>query len=185
MNEDERLVDRRIKRILDEPAGSGGSAPQKSKIFSSWTADLDTEHGDRSKFPPIANHRDMILFCRMSEMDMVYDHHQVYGSYVYLTKKSGKELNEENFDKLERRMFDEAKIKEIGVLENGNSIRFVTDPAEVKRIKKELGRRIMPSRFVLTKKAQEIGEQWKAKARWILLGHRGLDVLEMERFSPA
>eukprot|EP00439_Symbiodinium_sp_Y106_P023527 s1820_g2.t2 len=121
----------------------------------------------------------------MSEMDMVYYHHQVYGSYVYLTKKSGKELNEKNFDKLERRMFDEAKIKEIGVLENGNSIRFVTDPAEVKRIKKELGRRIMPSRFVLTKKAQEIGEQWKAKARWILLGHRGLDVLEMERFSPA
>ena len=82
----------------------------------------------------------------------------------------------------ERRMFDEAKLKEINVLESGNSIRFITDPAEVKRIKSELKHRIMPSRFVLTKKAQELGEDWKAKARWILLGHP--DALEMERFSP-
>ena len=40
-------------------------------------------------------------------------------------------------------------------------------------IKQKLGHRIMPSRFVL-----------KATARWILLGHRDLDGLEVERFSP-
>ena len=81
-------------------------------------------------------------------------------------------------------MFDEAKVREITVLENGNSIRFVNDPAEVDRTRRELGHRIMPSRFVLTKKAQELGEDWKAKARWILLGHKDPDALEMERFSP-
>ena len=81
-------------------------------------------------------------------------------------------------------MFDEAKVKEISVLEGGNSIKFITDPAEVKRIRKELSHRIMPSRFVLTRKSQELGEDWKAKARWILLGHRDPDALEMERFSP-
>ena len=70
------------------------------------------------------------------------------------------------------------------MLENGNSIRFITDPTEVQRIRKELDRSIMPSRFVLTKKAQELGEDWKAKARWILLGRRDPDALEMERFSP-
>ena len=47
----------------------------------------------------------------------------------------------------------------------------------------ELHRRI-PSRFVLTKKAGELGQRWKAKARWILLGHKDPDALEMERFSP-
>ncbi|CAE7350344.1 RE1 [Symbiodinium sp. CCMP2592] len=183
-NEDERLIDKRIKRGLDDPDGEGGSAPQRSKVFGAWTADMVTEHGDRSKFPPIANHRDVKLFTRVSEMDMVYDHSQIYGSHVFLTKKSGKELNEKHFNELERRMFDEAKVKEITVLENGSSIRFIKDPAEVKRIRKELGHRIMPSRFVLTKKAQELGEDWKAKARWILLGHRDPDALEMERFSP-
>ena len=81
-------------------------------------------------------------------------------------------------------MFDEAKVREITVLENGNSIRFVNDPAEVDGTRRELGHRIMPSRFVLTKKAQELGEDWKAKARWILLGHKDPDALEMERFSP-
>ncbi|CAE7318488.1 RE1 [Symbiodinium sp. CCMP2456] len=171
--EDARLVDRQVKRSLDDDHGEGGSAPQRSKVLGAWTADDVSEHGDRSKFPPIANHRDLQLFSRTLESDMVYDHQQVYGSFVYLTKKSGKELNERNFSPKERLMFDEAK--------NGNSIRFITDKAEVERIRKQLKHRIMPSRFVLTKKAQELGQDWKAKARWILLGP---DALEVERFSP-
>ena len=35
-----------------------------------------------------------------------------------------------------------------------------------------------------TKKAGELGQNWNAKARWILLGHKDPDALEMERFSP-
>jgi len=42
----------------------------------------------------------------------------------------------------------------------------------------------MPSRFILTKKAGEIGEQWKAKARWTFLGHKDPDALELERYAP-
>ena len=183
-NEDGRLVDKRVKRSLHDPNGEGGSAPQRSKVLGAWTADTKTEHGDRSTFVAIANARDLKLFHRILEKDMVFEHAEIYGSYVYLTKKSGKELNEKNFTAEERYMFDEAKVREISVLENGNSIRFITDYNEVERIRKELGHRIMPSRFVLTKKAQELGEKWKAKARWILLGHRDPDALEVERFSP-
>ena len=42
----------------------------------------------------------------------------------------------------------------------------------------------MPSRFIVTKKAGEIGEDWRAKARWILLGHKDPDALQQERFAP-
>ncbi|CAE7348803.1 RE1, partial [Symbiodinium necroappetens] len=182
--EDARLIDRRVKRTLDDPAGEEGSAPQRSKVFGVWMADVQTEFGDRSKHVAVANARDLKLFSRVLERDMVFEHAQIYGSHVYLTKKSGKELNEKNFTKQEQELFNEAKLKEINTLEQGNSIRFITDPDEVQRVKKELGHRIMPSRFVLTKKSQELGEAWKAKARWILLGHRDPDALEVERFSP-
>ena len=182
--EDARLIDKRVKRTLDDPAGEEGSAPQRSKVFGAWMADAQTEFGDRSKHAAIANARDLKLFSRVLERDMVFEHAQIYGSHVYLTKKSGKELNEKNFSRQEQELFNEAKLKEINTLEQGNSIRFITDPDEVKRIRQDLGHRIMPSRFVLTKKSQELGETWKAKARWILLGHRDPDALEVERFSP-
>ena len=67
--------------------------------------DMVTDHGDRSRFTPIANHRDLKLFSRVAEVDMVYEHGQIYGAYVFQTKKSGKELNEKHFNDLERRMF--------------------------------------------------------------------------------
>ena len=76
-NEDGRLIDKRIKRSLDDPGGEAGSAPQRSKVFGCWTADMQTEHGDRSRFPPIANHRDLKLFAKTAEKDMVYDHGQI------------------------------------------------------------------------------------------------------------
>ena len=84
VSEDARLVDKRIKRSLDDSGGEGGSAPQRSKVFGCWTADIKTEHGDRSQFPPIANHRDMKLFASSAEKDMVYDHQQIYGESMAL-----------------------------------------------------------------------------------------------------
>ena len=101
-----------------------------------------------------------------------------------LTKKSGKELNERNFSKEEVDMFDAAKVLEITNLENGHAIEFVPTQEEADNVRAEEGDRIIPSRFVLTKKAGELGQAWKATARWILLGHRDPDALEMERFSP-
>ena len=132
----------------------------------------------------IATSRDRKLFEKILFADMVCLNHEIYGSFVGLTKKSGKELNERNFSKEEMALFDAAKTLEINNLVNGNAIEFLATEAEADRVRAEEGHRIIPSRFVLTKKSGELGQQWKAKARWILLGHKDPDVLEMERFSP-
>ena len=104
--------------------------------------------------------------------------------WICLTKGSGKELRERELNEKERLMFQEAKILEIQNLEGGNAIEFITDREEVARILRDLPHRVMPRRFILTKKAQEINQRWKAKARWFLLGHRDPDVLKLERYSP-
>ena len=114
---------------------------------------------------------------------MYYDG-EIHGNFVGLTKRSGKELNERNFDREEQKIFDEAKRVEIQNLEGGGAIRIIEDRGEADRLRKEFPDRVMPSRFILTRKQQEIGERWKAKARWILLGHRDPDALELERFAP-
>ena len=66
----------------------------------------------------------------------------------------------------------------------GNAIEFVTDPEEIARVHRELPHRVMPSRFIITKKTQEINQTWRAKARWILLRHRDPDALKVERYAP-
>ena len=81
-------------------------------------------------------------------------------------------------------MFDDAKRLEIDNLVNSNAIEIVTDETELKQIKGQYSHRVMPSRFILTKKSGEIGEGWKAKARWILLGRKDPDSLELERYAP-
>ncbi|CAE7931245.1 GIP, partial [Symbiodinium necroappetens] len=63
--------------------------------------------------------------------DAVYVAEEVYGRYVYLTKKSGKELNERNFSAEERRLFDQAKRAEIQVLLDSEAIELVMEPKEV------------------------------------------------------
>ena len=185
--EDARLFDQRVKRSLDDVSGKASSSRtpmRKSRIFGAWAADTVTEYGDKSQLPAVANHRDMQLFYKLESGDVVYYDGEIYGSFVALTKQSGKELNEWNFSAEEVRMFTEAKRVEIRNLAGGNAIRFIRDRKQVEEIRKNLSHRIMPSRFILTKKSQELGEGWKAKARWILLGHRDPDVLELERFSP-
>ena len=104
-----------------------------------------------------------------------------------LTKQSGRELDEDE-GKItgdERKMFDEAKRCEIDSLVSSNAIEIVTnEEEEVNSIKGKYSHRIMPWRFILTKKAGEIGEDWKAKARWILLGHKDPDAINLERYAP-
>ena len=96
---------------------------------------------------------------------------------AYLTKQSGKELDYKRLTDKEKILFDAAKEVEIGNLEGSNAIRIITDEKELDKIRRDFPSRIMPSRFLLTKKAGEVGEDWKAKARWILLG-------QLERYAP-
>ena len=185
---DERLL-RRIKRSLDDEH-SGATLPQprrdppKSRVFGVWVADVKTPWGDRARYPVIANSRDLQLFHKVLHHDTLYTYSEIHGSWICLTKGSGKELNERLLNEEEKRMFDEAKILEIENLEGGNAIEFVTDKEEIARVLRDLPHRIMPSRFILTKKMKEINQTWKAKARWILLGHKDPDVLKPERYSP-
>ena len=95
-----------------------------------------------------------------------------------------KKLDERKLQPDERKLFQEAKRLEIDNLVNSNAIEIVTDSKEVKEIRQKSSKRLMPSRFIITKKQGEVGEPWKAKARWILLGHKDPDALELERYAP-
>ena len=151
-HEDARLFDYRVKRSLDEVSGEpAASSAQRSKIFGAWVADVKTEHCDRARHPVIATSRDKVLFKKILEADMVFRESEIYGIFVGLTKKSGKELSEKNFSEEERKMFDGAKVVEIDNLTNQNAIEFVPTKEEADRIRREEGHRIVPSRFVLTK----------------------------------
>ena len=83
----------------------------------------------------------------------------------YLTKQSGKELNEKKLTPEEIKLFNEAKKTEIGNLVGSNAIELVIDEGELQAIRDKYSHRIMPSRFLITKKMGEIGEQWKSKSQ--------------------
>ena len=183
VGEDRRLFDRGLKRGHDG-SGHPGAPQPKSKIGGIWVADCVTPWGDKRKFPVIANARDLQAFGKLVKADVFYTYSELHSGWICLTKKSGKEIQERTLTEQERKMFDEAKITEIENLEGSSAISFVTDPEEVRKIKESLSHRIMPSRFILTKKQQELGQSWKAKARWILLGHRDPDAQELERYAP-
>ena len=178
VGEDRRLFDRGLKR------GHPGAPQPKSKIGGIWVADCVTPWGDKRKFPVIANARDLQAFGKLVKADVFYTYSELHSGWICLTKKSGKEIQERTLTEQERKMFDEAKITEIENLEGSSAISFVSDPEEVRKIKESFSHRIMPSRFILTKKQQELGQSWKAKARWILLGHRDPDAQELERYAP-
>ncbi|CAE7733243.1 GIP, partial [Symbiodinium necroappetens] len=180
--DDQRLFDRGLKRVHD--GGGGSSARPKSKIGGVWMADCVTPWGDKASFPVIANARDMQLFGKLGVNDVLYTYSELHSGWICLTRKSGKELQERTLNKEERKLFDAAKLTEIQNLEGSNAISFITDPDEIEKIRATMSHRLMPSRFILTKKQQEIGMAWKAKARWILLGHRDPDAQALERYAP-
>ena len=167
-----------INPPVGEPRG------QKSRVFGMWVADVKNAWGDRSKFPVIANSRDLQLFKKVLQYDTLTRGLSCARSGYVLQKAVEQKLRERELNEKERLMFQEAKILEIQNLEGGSAIEFITDRKEVARILHDLPHRVMPSRFILTQKAREIDQGWKAKARWILLGHRDPGVLKLERYSP-
>ena len=181
--EDARLIDSGLKRSLEH---APQSEKQRSKVFGIWRANDITEWGDKSQFPAVANARDLKAFPKLATQDCYYalKDDEFPLSYLYLTKQSGKELNERQLTKTEKEMFAKAKTTEINNLISSNAIAIEVDEAELQMIKEKYNHRIMPSRFILTKKAGEVGEDWKAKARWILLGHKDPDSLQLERYAP-
>ena len=181
--EDRRLFDRGIKRVHDGQGKMGHRQP-KSRVGGMWVADVVTPCTDKRKFPVIANARDLQILGKLVASDVFYTYSELHSGWICLTKKSGKEIQERALNENERRLFSEAKLTEIGNLEGSNAISFITDQEEIRKIKKSLSHRIMPSRFILTKKQQEIGQDWKAKARCILLGHKDPDGQELERYAP-
>eukprot|EP00435_Cladocopium_sp_Y103_P060316 s936_g22.t1 len=185
--EDVRLVELGMKRSLEGPAPNERLA-SRSKIFGTWRADDNTEWGDKGKYPVIANSRDLQVFKKLERTDCFYEMSSKMKddsfSLSYLTKQSGKELDEKKLKTTEIKMFREAKKLEINNLVNSNAIEIIVEDHELKKIRSEKPHRIMPSRFILTKKTVEVGESWKAKARWILLGHKDPDALELERYAP-
>ena len=182
--EDARLVDMGMKRSLEDPSPNERTA-NKSRTFGVWRADTKNEWGDKSLYPVIANSRDVNAFKLLDRKDCFYALKTFEDEFPlhYLTQK-GKELNEKSLTADEKKLFREAKLLEIGNLTNSGAIELITDKDKLKEIREKYGHRIMPSRFLITKKTGEIGEKWKAKARWILLGHRDPDSLQLERFAP-
>ena len=112
-----------------------------------------------------ANARDLQAFSKLVKTDVFYTYSELHSGWICLTKKSGKEIQERTLSEQERKMFAEAKLTEIENLEGSSAVSFVTDLEEIRKIKESFSRRIMPSRFILTKKQQELGQNWKAKAR--------------------
>ena len=181
--EDARIIDSGMKRGLEEPALSDRQA-NRSRIFGVWRADEVTDWGNKTKYPVIANARDLDAFPKVAKSDVFYQLKPLDQPLTYLTKQSGKELDWKKLSEDEKKMFVEAKITEIENLVNSNAIAIETDKNTIEKIMREYPHRIMPSRFIFTKKAGELGETWKAKARWILLGHKDPDSLELERYAP-
>ena len=183
--EDARLVDKHLKRSLDDPTTNDRVA-NRSRVFGTWQADRLTEWGDKKNFPVMANVRDVKGIPYLENSDSYFNLKTMEDEFPlhYLTKQSGKELNEKKLTPEEIKLFNEAKKTEIGNLVGSNAIELVIDEGELQAIRDKYSHRIMPSRFLITKKMGEIGEQWKAKARWILLGHKDPDSLQLERFAP-
>ena len=183
--EDARMVDRHLKRTLDEPVPND-RAPNRSRVFGTWQANRLTEWGDKKNYPVIAGVRDIRAVPYIEKNDCYFNLMTFEDDIPlsYLTKQSGKELNEKKLTEAEKRLFDEAKKTEIGNLVGSNAIELVIDEGEVQAARDKFSHRIMPSRFLLVKKQGEVGENWKAKARWILLGHKDPDSLQLERFAP-
>jgi len=105
-------------------------------------------------------------------------------TWNFLTKKNAKELSEKHFTREQIERFSAAKKAEVDSLVNCGAIEVVDDQKELARLRGQMAGRIVPSRFVLTEKQGEVGEPTKAKARWILLGHRDPDRYKVERYSP-
>eukprot|EP00435_Cladocopium_sp_Y103_P021891 s1135_g5.t1 len=105
----------------------------------------------------------------------------------HIQKRMQKELHHSNNEPWLQAQIDAAKIQEWNTLTDKQAVRLLS-PAESAWVRKHEHHRIMGSRFVLVKKAEEdIVENgiapdphdpthWKVKARWCLQGHLDPDL---------
>ena len=162
--EDARLVES-MKRSLDKPAPDD-RVVNRSRIFGAWRADDVSEWGDRRSFPVVANSRDLQVFHKVVKSDCYYNHFlQAESSLSYLTKQSGKELNEKRLSEVERKLFAQAKTKEIDNLLGSNAIEMITSKEQIKWVREKYSHRIMPRRRKL-EKWEKIGRQRPDGSFW-------------------
>jgi hypothetical protein len=177
-----RVKDRlQKKRIFDKSGAAEELRAKPRTTYAQWTAELPDKQGK----PIVVGAGDKAhAWFHQSSGDVVLELEDDDGvQYVWLAKKNSKELTEKQLDERARKLFLEAKRAEIESIVNCNAIRKLSEEEKAK-VYREAADRIIPSRFVLTWKVQELGQPDKAKARWIVLGHLDPDALEVERFSP-
>ena len=100
--EDARLTDVKMSKSFQAPSADGRVA-NRSRIFGMWRADDVTEWGDKRKFPVAS--RDLRVFHKLEHKDMMYALREPEFSLAYLTKQSGKELDERKLNNIEKEMF--------------------------------------------------------------------------------
>ena len=163
-----------MKRGLEGFSSSDRQA-SRSRIFGIWRTD-DATDWNKAMYPVIVNTRDLDAFPNFAKNNCFYQLKAIDQPLTYLTKQSGKELDWKKLSEGEKEIFVEAKIIEIENLMNFNVISIETNKTIVEKIMREYPYRIIPSRFIFTKKAGELGENWKIKVEWILLGHEDPDL---------
>ena len=80
--------------------------------------------------------------------------------------------------------FLQATVPEWAAILDTSAVTIIS-PAAAKDLRKHLSHRIVLSRHVHCEKPREgVGAASKAKCRWCVLGHRDLDIRQLERSSP-
>ncbi len=161
------------KRAFEE---SDGARQLRRRTYGVWSADVN----GKRKFPVLVFPGDQ-GYEKLSTGDnwVMLNFSE---SRVYAAGRGG-ELKEKDFTPEQRKRFEAAKKAELdGVIELG-AIRLLSK-AEADQVAREKKHRILPSRFVLTEKRMELGQDTKAKARWCVLGNKDQEAYSVERFSP-
>ena len=92
-------------------------------------------------------------------------------------------MKKKNFTPEQRRKFNRVKKAGIdGIVVFGAM--WMIGEEEAALVRQESPDRIIPSRFVLTQKRGEYGEETREKARWCALGKHDQEAYHVKRFSP-
>ena len=99
-------------------------------------------------------------------------------------KARGNEVDEKKLPPKEVQQFTDAKCKEWQSMMEKGAIK-VLNACQSFKVRQMLGDRIMKGRFVLTRKGLEgEGDEWKAKARYVICGFTDPDLLTLPRSAP-
>ncbi|CAE8626700.1 unnamed protein product [Polarella glacialis] len=118
-------------------------------------------------------------------VDEVFDDDEILDAWI---AKGRNEIRYNQLSKNEQRLYDIAILDEWKSILVDNNAVIVIEPNEAARIRRAMPERVIRSRLVLTRKmledVPEGGENWKAKARWCVLGFEDPDATEVGRASP-